>query len=198
MNDSFQYNRIKDGAGAPKRSKRDRVHIKDKNSYHDFDNPSGGRRNSNRNHGSDFSDESSDEEDSKFTYRTNNADDSDSDLENNDEKRSRPRIVDGRKSKSSPARKRNRNDRNSKIKFEDKRSKNRKNDHGSRGKGGTNEKDESRNMKKQEVCKYYLAQTCLKGLFKNIFIYFIIRVNARKITGAQKNAKNHKIRLRII
>lgn len=158
-----QYNRIKDGAGAPKRSRRDRVHIKDKNSYHDFDNPSGGRRNSNRNHGSDFSDDSSDEEESKFTYRTNNADDSDSDLENNDEKRSRPRIVDGRKSKSSPARKRNRNERNSKIKFEDKRTKNRKNDHGPRGKGGTNDKDESRNMKKQEVCKYYLAQTCLKA-----------------------------------
>ena len=50
-------------------------------------------------------------------------------------------------------------------------------------------------MKKQEVCKYYLAQTCLKGLFK-IFKIFISLIRL-KIEIVLKIGKIAKIKLRI-
>lgn len=82
---------------------------------------------------------------------------------------SRPRIVDGRKKSPGANRKRDRTGnrtqnglRNSSIKFEDKRSNQRKDKNRKHEKQEINERSHS--AKKQEVCKYYLAQTCLKGM----------------------------------
>jgi len=180
------YNSFKDdGANSTKRRKSTRVHIKDKNRYHDFDTPDGPmipshhhtpkQRNSTnkrkmeqRNNDSDVgSDFSSDGEQSGFKNKYILSDNSNDSMDENpaSERRTRPRIVDGRKKSPSRAKGGNRSENN-------RRQKNAKNDRGSNRKNEKRDKKsekaasverESRQSKKTEVCKYYLAQSCLKA-----------------------------------
>ena len=120
------------------------------------------QRNNDSDVGSDFS---SDGEQSGFKNKYILSDNSNDSMdENPTERRTRPRIVDGRKKSPSRAKGGNRSENN-------RRQKNAKNDRGSNRK---NEKRDKKSEKaasveresrqsKTEVCKYYLAQSCLKG-----------------------------------
>ena len=122
------------------------------------------QRNNDSDVGSDFS---SDGEQSGFKNKYILSDNSNDSMDENpaSERRTRPRIVDGRKKSPSRAKGGNRSENN-------RRQKNAKNDRGSNRKNEKRDKKsekaasverESRQSKKTEVCKYYLAQSCLKG-----------------------------------